>query len=103
MKIQKELEQKIVEALKPVHFELLNESYMHSVPEGSESHFKAVIASEEFVNKRLVQQHQLVYQVLGDSMQKIHALVLHTYTVEQWQNDVESPKSPDCLGGSKSN
>ncbi len=101
MVIQNELKQKIVDGLSPAHLELVNESYMHSVPEGSESHFKAVIVSDQFAGKRPVQQHQLVYAALGDSMGKIHALALHTYTQDEWQEKQGAPDSPDCLGGSK--
>ncbi|MCB1948778.1 BolA family protein [Nitrosomonas sp.] len=48
-------------------------------------HFQAVIVSSEFRGKRTVQQHQLVYQALGDKMkQEIHALSMKTFTPEQW-------------------
>jgi len=102
MIIQNELQQKLELAFQPLHLELVNESYMHSVPKGSESHFKATIVSKVFAGKRLVQQHQAVYQALGESMEKIHALALHTYTEEAWrETQGESPDSPQCLGGSK--
>lgn len=106
MIIQNELEQKLQQAFKPMLLELVNESYMHSVPDGSESHFKAVIVSSAFEGQRLVQQHQSVYKALGESMAKIHALALHTYTETEWQAKQQSaskgaPNSPDCLGGSK--
>lgn len=48
-------------------------------------HFEAVVVSAHFVGKRMVQQHQLVYQALGDRMkEEIHALSLRTYTPEEW-------------------
>ena len=31
----------------PVH-QVINESYMHNVPKGSETHFKVVVVSPEF-------------------------------------------------------
>ncbi|MFQ5935198.1 MAG: BolA family protein [Acidiferrobacterales bacterium] len=52
---------------------------------GDGQHFEAVVVCDAFANKTMVQQHQLVYQVLGDKMQgAIHALSLRTYTPEQW-------------------
>lgn len=52
---------------------------------GDGQHFEAVVVSEAFVNKTMVQQHQLVYKTLGDKMRgEIHALSLRTYTPEQW-------------------
>lgn len=48
-------------------------------------HFEAVVVSQQFSGKNMVQQHQLVYQALGDRMrQEIHALSLRTFTPEAW-------------------
>lgn len=50
-------------------------------------HFHAVIVSVQFQGKNMVQQHQLVYESLGDRMkQEIHALSMKTLTPEQWAN-----------------
>jgi acid stress-induced BolA-like protein IbaG/YrbA len=56
--------------------------YIHV--EGDGRHFEAVIVSKAFGGKGLLQQHKLVYQVLGDRMEKIHALSMKTFTPEQW-------------------
>jgi len=54
---------------------------------GDGSHFEAVIVSNEFEGKSLIQRHQVVYKALGDSMKEdIHALSMKTYTLEQWQS-----------------
>ena len=50
------------------------------------SHFEALIVSQAFVGKNMVQQHQLVYTALGDRMRaEIHALSMKTLTPEKWQ------------------
>lgn len=50
-------------------------------------HFQAIIVSPEFRGKRMIQQHQLVYQALGDKMrQEIHALSMKTFTPEEWND-----------------
>lgn len=36
------------ENLQPVHLEVVNESYMHNVPKGSETHFKVLVVSDKF-------------------------------------------------------
>ena len=52
---------------------------------GDGQHFEAVIVSPAFRGKGMVQQHQLVYQALGDRMRaEIHALSMKTYTPEDW-------------------
>ncbi len=53
--------------------------------EGDGTHFTAVIVSDIFAGKNMVQQHQLVYKALGDKVgTDIHALSIQTYTPEQW-------------------
>lgn len=48
-------------------------------------HFEAMIVSPQFAGKNMVQQHQLVYQALGDRMrEEIHALSMRTFTPEAW-------------------
>lgn len=57
----------------------------HVQVEGDGHHFEAVIVSPLFRGKSKVQQHQLVYQALGDRMrEEIHALSMRTLTPEQW-------------------
>ena len=89
----------------PELLELTNETHMHSVPPGSESHFKLVLVTDQFEGLRLVQRHQLIYRLLADQLAgPVHALALHTYTAAEWSETAAgAPKSPSCLGGSKSN
>lgn len=52
---------------------------------GDGSHFEAVIVSNAFAGKRLIQRHQLVYEALGDRMrEEIHALSMKTLTPEEF-------------------
>ena len=52
---------------------------------GDGRHFDAVVVSEVFTGKGLLEQHRLVYATLGDKMGgDIHALTIRTYTREQW-------------------
>ena len=49
-------------------------------------HFQALIVSEEFAGKSLVQRHQLVYKSLGNKLAAdIHAISLKTLTPSEWQ------------------
>lgn len=102
MQVQTEIENLLKSALSPQHLDVENESHQHNVPAGSESHFKVVIVSDAFIDKRLVARHQLVYKALGDVVKnKIHALALHTYTADEWSERQAAPESPLCHGGSK--
>ncbi|TQV67758.1 BolA family transcriptional regulator [Exilibacterium tricleocarpae] len=100
--VQARVQAKLGDFFQPSHLQVINESHMHSVPPGSESHFKVVLVAAAFAGQRKVQRHQQVYAVLSEEMQEaIHALALHTYTPEEWRDRTAAPASPQCLGGSK--
>jgi len=103
MSVQSTIETKISEALTPAHLEVINESYMHAVPPGSESHFKVVIVTDQFEGQRLIARQQAVNGILADELNgPIHALTMQTLTPSEWQErGGVVPDSPDCLGGSK--
>jgi len=107
MTIQESITQKLTDAFSPEHLEVVNESHMHNVPEGSESHFKVLIVCDEFEDKMLIARHRLVNKVLDMELKKdkseggIHALALHTMTMAEWFKKGKAPESPECLGGGK--
>ena len=56
----------------------------HLEVEGDGQHFNAVIVSDAFAGKRLIQRHQLVYAALGDRMrEEIHARSMKTLPPEE--------------------
>ncbi len=100
--MQQTITSKLEKALSPEHLEVINESHMHNVPEGSESHFKVVIVSDGFKHKMLLARHRLVNKVLEEELKgSIHALALHTMTMEEWFEKGKAAESPPCEGGSK--
>ena len=103
MIMQQTIETKLNKKLKISHLEVINESHQHNVPAGSESHFKLIIVSIDFTGKSLLARHRMINQILATELAgSIHALSMHTYTLEQWQEKgFESPHSPKCLGGKK--
>ncbi|MCY3803258.1 MAG: BolA/IbaG family iron-sulfur metabolism protein [Gammaproteobacteria bacterium] len=103
MVIQTSIEHKIQGALQPVFLEVANESHMHNVAPGSESHFKVTVVSREFDGKLPVARHRILNRLLAEELAgTVHALSLHTYTPEEWQSkNGEIRKSPPCMGGSK--
>jgi len=102
MSIQQTITSKLEQALSPEHLEVINESHMHNVPEGSESHFKVVIVSDAFKDKMLLARHRMVNKVLQEELEGgVHALALHTLTMEEWFEKGKAPESPPCEGGSK--
>lgn len=49
------------------------------------THFAALVVSQEFSGLRPIQRHQLVYATLGSKMgNEIHALSIQACTPEEW-------------------
>ena len=99
------IEQSILSALavlKPHFLDLRNESFLHSVPKHSETHFKLTIVSDVFEQKRHVQRHQLVFSLLSDQLSgPVHSLSMTTLTLDEWNRaSREIVESPKCMGGS---
>ena len=103
MNVQTLIEQKLADGLQPAHLQVINESSNHNVPPGSESHFKVVVVADTFTGKNLLARHRLINELLADELRnRIHALALHTYTRDEWQETSgNAPLSPPCLGGGK--
>ena len=97
------IRERLTEALSPAVLEIVDESHMHNVPEGAESHFNVFVVSETFEGQRMVAQHQAVYRALATEMAgSIHALALKTMSVSQHQaQGGTAAVSPQCRGGSK--
>jgi BolA protein len=104
MTVQQEIEQQLKSQLNPSFLDVANESHQHSVPPNSETHFRVVVVSEAFDGRRKVARHQQVYAALTAQLEgPVHALALHTYTPQEWQQrQQDAPASPECRGGSKS-
>ena len=75
---------------------LENESFMHSVPPNSETHFKLVIVSNDFAELTNVKRHQCIYNALNDTMSRIHALSIQAFTPDEYLRNPIILKSPDC-------
>ena len=100
MEVQKRIDAKLRRGFAPSHLELINESGMHNVPPGSESHFRVVLVSESFQGKSRVQRHQSVYRTLAAELDgPVHALGLQTFTPGEWEEEQGKLDSPPCLGG----
>ena len=97
------IETKLKKVLSPIHLEVIDESYLHNVEPGRESHVRIVAISELFEGLNLVKRHQLIYAEIQEEIDgPIHALSIHTFTEQEWKERNEKAEaSPDCLGGSK--
>ncbi|WP_417446774.1 BolA family protein [Kangiella sp.] len=74
------MQQMIQNTLKPEQLEVIDDSHKHIGHAGAKEgkgHFTVVIKSEALEGKRMLQQHRMVYEALGDMMETdIHALAI---------------------------
>ncbi len=93
----------ITDALHPDFLEVIDESHMHNVPKGAQSHFKIVVVSDQFEGVSLVGRHRKINSLVQPLFSgSLHALALHTMTPAEWESRGGMfPKSPPCMGGSK--
>ena len=100
MSLHQNIQEKLSGALAPQHLDVVNESSMHNVPKGSETHFKVVIVSPQFEGISPVKRHQLVYGALADEMKNgVHALAITSRSPSEWDSNPAANTSPKCLGG----
>lgn len=54
---------------------------------GDGSHFDAIVVSDVFAGKSMLEEQRMVYAILGDQIASgtIHALSIKAYTREEWQ------------------
>lgn len=89
------------ENINSTQVEIIDESHMHHVPEGHESHFNILIVSEDFQTLSMVARHRLINKLLAAELKNgLHALSLHLHTPDEWKAKHESrPASPNCRDG----
>ena len=52
---------------------------------GTADHYEAIVVSEAFADKSLVERHRMVYGALGAAMgREVHAFTFKTFTPEAW-------------------
>ncbi|OAT33820.1 BolA family cell division protein [Buttiauxella brennerae ATCC 51605] len=100
MMMREQIESKLRAAFEPVFLEVVDESYRHNVPAGSESHFKVVLVSDRFVGERFLNRHRMIYGTLSVELSTtVHALALHTYAIKEWEGLHDTVlASPPCRG-----
>jgi BolA protein len=100
--LEERIREKLGADLSPSVLEVVNESGMHNVPKGSETHFKVVIVSATFEGMPQVARHRRIYAVLAEEMKAgVHALAITSRSPGEWAKAPEANESPLCRGGSK--
>jgi BolA family transcriptional regulator, general stress-responsive regulator len=81
------LMQQRLRSLQPDSLDIVDDSAKHAGHAGAVGgggHYQLTIVSRQFAGKTPIARHRLIYQALGDLMQRqIHALAISAYTPDQ--------------------
>ncbi|MFL3014099.1 MAG: BolA family protein [Candidatus Neomarinimicrobiota bacterium] len=89
MDIGDKIEQVLKTSLEVEHFEVKDFTGRHLNHEQHDGgfHLEAIIVSDEFLEKSLIERHKIVYAALGDLMKhEIHAFSMKTLTIQEWKD-----------------
>lgn len=103
MNREQRIKEQIQTSLQIEFLDIVNESRMHNVPVGAETHFKVTVVSEQFAELKTIQRHRLLNQILAEELSSgLHALSLHLFTKEEWETRKKTTEaSPGCRGGGR--
>ncbi len=83
MSMQQQIQEKISNAIACKHLNVINESHMHS--KGTDSHFKVIVVSEEFLGKRLLQRHRQINEILKEEfLSDLHSVTLKAFSIQEY-------------------
>ena len=89
MDIGNKIEQKLGEQLELHHIEIKDFTGRHLNHKQHDGgfHLEAIIVSESFINKTLIDRHKIIYAALGELLKhEIRAFSMKTLTPEEWEN-----------------
>ena len=89
MDIGNKIEQKLGEQLDLHHIEIKDFTGRHLNHKQHDGgfHLEAIIVSDSFIDKTLIDRHKIIYAALGELLKhEIHAFSMKTLTPEEWEN-----------------
>ena len=90
------IKERLLKNIQCIHLEVVDESPNHGGYDGSISHVKIIIVSDDFKENRLLDRHKIVYKALGSLVSKIHAISIVAKTKQEWFESSEFQQSPPC-------
>ena len=89
MDIGNKIEKKLGEQLEIHHIEIKDFTGRHLNHKQHDGgfHLEAIIVSDSFIDKTLIDRHKIIYAALGELLKhEIHAFSMKTLTPEEWKN-----------------
>lgn len=89
----------IAQTYRAQHLDVVDESHLHAVPAGAQTHFKIIMVCDVFLGRTRVQRQQDLMSLLKAEFQTgLHALSLQLLTPEEWDKQKgQVISSPECI------
>ncbi|QJC33696.1 BolA/IbaG family iron-sulfur metabolism protein [Enterobacteriaceae endosymbiont of Donacia provostii] len=81
--IIKNIKNKIISQLKPIYLKINDNNHLKK--DEIINYLEITVVSDYFIQKSLITRHKLIYQIIGNKINKIHSLSLYTYTLSEWK------------------
>ncbi|WMY97395.1 MAG: BolA family protein [Arsenophonus sp.] len=79
------IKKKLNEVLKPIYMKIIDTSDAHYSFHGEETHFKIIVVTKKFNNKKILLRHKKIYNLLDSEWSLgLHSLELYTYSPDEW-------------------
>jgi len=91
MNIQETILNHLNELINVIHIDIKDSTGKHVHHDNFDGvhHLSAIIVSDDFMSKTLLERHQIVYKALGSMIKnEIHAFSMKTYTEDEWKSHV---------------
>lgn len=76
--------------------DILDESPNHGGYNGSVTHVKIIVISDDFTDLKLLDRHKLVYKAMDILVSQIHAISIIAKTPYEWSKSNDFQQSPPC-------
>uniref|UniRef100_A0AC34PWJ4 Uncharacterized protein n=1 Tax=Panagrolaimus sp. JU765 TaxID=591449 RepID=A0AC34PWJ4_9BILA len=57
--------------------------------DGCGAKFEIIAASDKFQGMPIIKRHRLIHQICDDEFKLVHAMTMHTYSMEEYNKSVE--------------
>ena len=96
------IQEKILKELNPEHFEIYNDSSLHSRNPSGETHIRVLVVAAAFAPLSRVERAQLLDRIIADERaQGLHSFSQKCLTPEEWQKLKPQSEPTLCMTGQK--
>jgi stress-induced morphogen len=96
------ISQKISQELNPIHFEIYNDSHLHSRNPSGETHIRVLVVTLAFEGLSRVERSQKLDQIIAEERSLgLHSFSQKCYTPSEWEKLKPTSEATLCMSANK--